>query len=223
MDIKVDTNTVVCFDLDDTLYNEIEYLKSSYKEIAQHLEGHHWKPLYARMFSLYRQKNDVFSFLTETYTTISKEQLLTLYRNHKPNITLFPEIRNIFDAIKKHGGILVVITDGRSVTQRNKIQSLGIQSYLDRIVISEEIGTEKPSETNFKVIEEDFENGRYYYFGDNFKKDFITPNKRNWISVGLLDNGLNIHNNTYAHYTEGLAPQHLIASFREVKVVSAQD
>ena len=28
------SDTVICFDLDDTLYKEIDYLKSAYKEIA---------------------------------------------------------------------------------------------------------------------------------------------------------------------------------------------
>ena len=31
---------VVCFDLDDTLYKEIDYLKSAYREIAEYAAEH---------------------------------------------------------------------------------------------------------------------------------------------------------------------------------------
>ena len=37
MDIKIDTSTALVFDLDDTLYNEIEYLKSAYWYICSEL------------------------------------------------------------------------------------------------------------------------------------------------------------------------------------------
>lgn len=219
MDIKVDANTVVCFDLDDTLYNEIDYLKSAYRQIAMTLAKENWKILYGKMFSLYRSKKDVFTYLINVYPTTSKEILLNDYRNHVPSINLFPGVRSIFDKIKKQGGKLAIITDGRSETQRNKLHSLGIMPVLDKVVISGEIGTEKPNEANFKVIEAAFKNHTYYYIGDNFKKDFLAPNKRNWISMGLLDNGRNIHNNTFDYSeTEG-APQKLIISYGELNIV----
>ena len=88
MDLKVDHTTAVIFDLDDTLYNEIEYLKSAFAQIARELEKDSWKALYARMFSLYRSRQDVFQYLSDIYVT-DKNYLLQLYRGHQPEIRLY--------------------------------------------------------------------------------------------------------------------------------------
>ena len=35
---------------------------------------------------------------------------------------------------------------------------------------------------------------QYYYIGDNVKKDFITPNKLGWKTIGMRDvDSVNIH------------------------------
>lgn len=187
-------NTVVAFDLDDTLYNEIDYLKSAYKAIAFDLDDKNSTLLYAKMFSLYRDEKNVFEFLAEKYK-VEKQKLINNYRNHIPNIKPFNNVILSFEKIKKMGGKIAIITDGRVKTQTNKINSLGLKKYLDLVIISEAIGTEKPNENNFKTLENNFPECNYVYIADNLKKDFITPNNRNWISIGLIDNGLNIHNN----------------------------
>ena len=64
MDIKVNNNTVIVFDLDDTLYNELDYLKSAYQHIAQQLEPKDWKSLYVLMLSFYRCKKNVFDLFS---------------------------------------------------------------------------------------------------------------------------------------------------------------
>ena len=83
MDIKVDHNTVIVFDLDDTLYNELDYLKSAYKAIALFLDPSDWKLLYSKMFSLYRSKINVFEFVANAYNT-EIQILIELYRDHLP-------------------------------------------------------------------------------------------------------------------------------------------
>ena len=50
MTISINKNTVIAFDLDDTLYNEIEYLKSAYRLIAKNLDSDNSIELYAFMF-----------------------------------------------------------------------------------------------------------------------------------------------------------------------------
>src|SRR5690606_4054018 len=125
MDIKVDAHTVVVFDLDDTLYNELDFLKSAYKSMAICLEPKAWKLLYAKMFSMYRSKINVFEFLANFYN-IDIEILIEMYRNHQPNIQLFYGVIEVFDAIKSKNGKIGLITDGRSKAQRAKLKSLGI-------------------------------------------------------------------------------------------------
>lgn len=218
MDIKVDHNTVIVFDLDDTLYNELDYLKSAYKSIALFLEPNAWRQLYAKMFSLYRCKINVFEYLTNAYNT-EIGLLVEMYRHHHPDIKLFDGVIEIFEAIKSKNGKIGIITDGRSNTQRAKLKSLGILNYIDSIIISEEIGSEKPSFANFKAIERSLLGNIYYYIADNLKKDFIAPNALGWKSVALLDNGKNIHfeGHKYMH-TESL-PQYFIFNFKELVII----
>lgn len=192
MDIKVDQNTVVVFDLDDTLYNEIEYLKSAYRHIAQNIDEDSWPKLYTLMFSLYRTGNNVFDYLVQQHSC-NKDVLLELYRNHQPSIQPFPGVLEFFRNIRRCNGKIAIVTDGRSRTQRNKIQSLGIGSLVDHVVISEELGTEKPDKNNFLAVEKQFNRSKYFYVADNVRKDFDAPRSLGWQGILITDNGLNIH------------------------------
>jgi putative hydrolase of the HAD superfamily len=217
MDIKVSANTVVVFDLDDTLYNELDYLISAYKFIANKVDSANSKELFSLMFSLYKNKKDVFNFLHTKYL-IDISQLLHYYRNHLPFINLFPDVFGFIKAIKSNHGKIALLTDGRSVAQRNKINSLGLENIFDYVSISEEIGFEKPSLEGFKLIEDKFNRTDYIYIGDNFKKDFIAPNKLNWKTICLIDNGKNIHSNHNTDLKIENNSDFFIYSFKELKV-----
>lgn len=218
MDIKVDSNTIIVFDLDDTLYNELDYLKSAYKAIALFLDPDNWKLLYAKMFSLYRNEINVFEVIADDYNT-EIETLIALYRNHYPSIQLFDGVIEVLDAIKSKNGKIGIITDGRSNTQRTKLKALGILDYIDSIIVSEEIGSEKPSVDNFKAIESSLKGTVYYYIADNLKKDFIAPNALGWKSVALLDNGKNIHFESYKYMDLKNLPKDFILDFNELKII----
>jgi len=218
MDIRVDNTKAIVFDLDDTLYNEIEYLKSAYFDIATHLDQKNWKPLYAKMFSLYRSRKDVFGYLTENYP-VDKELLLARYRGHKPKIQLFEGAGALLEAIKRNEGWVGIITDGRSVTQRNKIQALGIEKSVDHIVISEEIGSEKPDRRNYEVLSQKFPANEFVYIGDNLRKDFIVPNQMGWTTIGLMDNGLNVHKDCFRFMEEGYMPHSFVRALKEIRII----
>ena len=218
MDIKVDEKTVVVFDLDDTLYNELDYLRSAYCAIAKELNPKQWENLFAQMFSMYRNKENVFQYLTATFK-IDKEILISLYRNHIPSITPFQGVLPLFKAIQNKKGKLAVITDGRSKTQRAKLKALGIEDYFDKIVISEELGTEKPDKNNYLSIEQAFKDHKYCYIADNVRKDFISPNKLGWNSIGLIDNGLNIHSDSFLYFTEEHLPKTFVKSIIDIKIL----
>ncbi len=215
MDIKIDNKTIVVFDLDDTIYNELDYLKSAYCEIAKTVDLNNWKLLYTRLMSLYRSGNDVFNFISETYGT-PKEALIQTYREHIPDISLFDGALQLMMAIKEKQGKIGILTDGRSLTQRNKVKALGLNDIVDLLVISEDLGTEKPHQNNYLIFEENFGSGKYYYIADNYKKDFITPNKLGWETIGLVDNGKNIHFDTFKFLQNHYLPKHMILSLKEI-------
>ncbi|MBJ7882699.1 HAD family hydrolase [Gelidibacter salicanalis] len=218
MDIQVDKHTVVVFDLDDTLYNELDFLKSAYKSIAIFLENKNWKPLYSKLFSLYRCKLNVFEFIVTTYS-VEMELLIEMYKDHQPDIHVFDGVIETFEAIKSKNGKIGIITDGRSKTQRTKIKCLGIAKYIDELIISDEIGSEKPSKTNFELIEKSLFGKTYYYIADNLKKDFLAPNELGWQSIALVDNGKNIHFQSHECENEKNLPQDYILNFKEINII----
>lgn len=181
----------IVFDLDDTLVSEIDFLKSAFASIALQLDPEN-PALYEEMFDWYKTKNDVFGNLEKRYDEAIKEELKAHYRNHVPNFNPLSENREMLLALKAQGHYLGLITDGFSITQRNKIKALDIEHLFDLIVISEEFGSAKPHENNFRVFHQ-FNTASYYYISDNVAKDFITPNKLGWTTVCLLDRGENIH------------------------------
>jgi putative hydrolase of the HAD superfamily len=108
-----------------------------------------------------------------------------------------------------------LITDGRSITQRNKLKALNIETYFNNIIISEEINSEKPSELNYRKVMSLDVNKKYVYIGDNPTKDFYTPNILGWISICRLDNGFNVHEQNF-NLSKEFIPKFLIKSFDEI-------
>ncbi|HPN38382.1 MAG TPA: HAD family hydrolase [Melioribacteraceae bacterium] len=220
MKLKLSNKSVIVFDLDDTLFKEIEYLKSAYKYIAEEVCSNNSIKLYKKMLDLYYSGNNAFNYLIENYPEKSKnvDYLLELYRNHYPNITLEPEINDFLLKLIENKIILGIITDGRSNTQRNKLKALGIEKQFNYILISEEFGYSKPNELNYKLFMQKFPDKNYIYIADNIKKDFITPNKLGWLTICLLDDGRNIHKQSF-NYEKEYLPKELIKSFSELEIV----
>ena len=198
---------VICFDLDDTLYKEIDYLKSAYREIACFAAGHlhgcgdsvntMTNRAYEWMMDAYRNGGNSFEALNHFLgLDIPVVDYLSIYRKHKPNISLSEEVVHVLSVLKEQGIILGLITDGRSIQQRHKIEALGLSAYFDddNLVISEEFGSEKPSSANYSYFIDKYPSCHdFTYVGDNLKKDFIAPNYLSWRTVCIMDDGRNIH------------------------------
>lgn len=187
-------NDVIVFDLDDTLYKEIDFLKSAYREVVTFI-GH--EDAYNFMLETYYQHGNPFDAVISKYKLdLTIPELLDVYRKHKPQIVLDKETRETLNYLHVffHLGI---ITDGRSVTQNNKIEALALCKYInkDNIIISEEFGFAKPSEEGFVYFMKKYPLSRYIYVADNQEKDFIAPNKLGWQTICLMDDGRNIHHN----------------------------
>ncbi|MFD1613966.1 HAD family hydrolase [Gelatiniphilus marinus] len=193
------SNLIIVFDLDDTLYNEIDFLESAFVEIAGFLSTKLNKSanqILTEMLSYYNNKQNAFKeVLAKNHLTdVDVEYLLKIYRNHLPNISLTNQNKKLLEHLKGRVHKLGVITDGRSTQQRNKIKALGLADFFDDVIISEEFGSEKPNVANYEYYTNKYGNGfNYVYIGDNTKKDFVAPNALGWTSLCLLDNGKNIH------------------------------
>lgn len=184
---------VVCFDLDDTLYKEINFVESAYREIAVSEKRPDLLPKMMRW-----QKNDDNVFF-QFNKAIGKETLISeylkLYRSHYPTISLSAGVEDTLNELRHRGITLGLITDGRSISQRNKIKALGLDRWFDNdnIIISEETKFEKTEEPNFRYFVKKYRGAEFTYVGDNPKKDFIVPNRLGWKTIMLKDDGRNIH------------------------------
>lgn len=190
----VNRNKIVIFDLDDTLYKEIQFLKSAFQHIAFTVDKNN-QSLRSQMFQCYKIGGDAFELVNSLYPNVSILDMISLYRNHKPIIDLSPRARDLILMLSQFC-TLGIITDGRSKTQRNKLDALEITQYFSLIIISEEIGTEKPALDNYKIFQEKF-NGDFFYIGDNLNKDFVTPNSIGWTTICIKDSGSNIHKQNF--------------------------
>lgn len=198
---------VVCFDLDDTLFKEINYLKSAYKEIASHAVGYCRGindssytltiRAYEDMLFAYEHGDNAFERLNYYLgLSIPIKEYIDIYHNHIPEISLSEETESVLFNLKKSDYKLGLITDGRLIQQRSKINALKIDRFFNKedIIISEAYGSEKPALRNYQYFMDKYQNCKYFtYIGDNINKDFLAPNALGWNSICLLNNGQNIH------------------------------
>ena len=209
---------VFVFDLDDTLYKEVDYLKSAFREIASFLEFNYGlSDVYDRLLQYWQNGENAFeNVIKEGHLPLHVEDLLKMYRAHRPQITLDKDTRQVLDQLHQEC-VLGIITDGRSLTQRNKMEALGLGAYIEHqnLHISEETGYAKPSPEPFRSLMKMYPDSDYYYIGDNPAKDFIAPNQLGWITVCLLDDGRNIHPQVWSAKNEYL-PQKKVNSLLEL-------
>ena len=221
---------VICFDLDDTLYKEIDYLKSAYREIAEYAAGYCIGcsdsvnilaiKAYNRMLDAYREGLNAFEELNKFLgLNLTVSNYLYIYRNHKPKIALSENVVQTLDALKDQGVRIGLITDGRSIQQRSKIEALGLSRWIEEenIVISEEFGSEKPALVNYAYFMKRYpECHDFTYVGDNLKKDFIAPNALGWQTICLKDDGRNIHRQDFYSIPTQALPNKTIMSLMDL-------
>lgn len=191
------SNTVFVFDLDDTLYSERSYELSGITSVWNNLLK--YNPDISKIISLELLINnreqwiDFIIQIDPNNFTFSRDILLDNYRSHFPSIELYEDSAQLLSFFVENKAKIAMITDGRSSSQRQKLKALRIEHLFNPILISEETGFVKPNSESYIAIESQYPNHQYLYFGDNPKKDFVTPNKLGWMTYGLKNRGNNVH------------------------------
>lgn len=218
---------VVVFDLDDTLYKEIDFLKSGYRKVSELVEklyGLDSLQIYNQLISWYNDGENAFFRLNEQYgLENSIEDYLNVYRYHHPLLTLSDETVKMLNVLKGKETTCGIITDGRKITQKHKIEALGLEEWIswDYIVINEENNHFKPNHWSFDRMmlhcfgQNSGNNIRFYYVGDNPEKDFLAPNQLGWTTICLIDNGRNIHKQKF-DLSDELLPQYRITGIDDL-------
>ena len=210
---------VIVFDLDDTLYKEIDYQASGYRAVCSWIEDIYGLDLTLNLKKLLSSRTpDILGGLCQAagLHSLVKETLLWIYRIHQPTIQLAPDVTHFLNELEANWQA-AILTDGRSVSQRLKLKALGLEHL--PTYISEEYGSEKPAPDRFELIMREMPAARYVYVGDNLDKDFIAPNKFGWVTVCLRDNGSNIHKQIPTEQSINQKPKFWIEDFFELKTI----
>lgn len=204
----------VVFDLDDTLIEEISYIKSGFKIISEVISKENKMDkdtVYNDMFNLFNKSskyvyNRLFDKYGLSYTNEDIMRFVNLYREHKPDIFLNDKNVNLLKKLKSKGYKIGIITDGYKESQRQKIRVLKLNSYVDEIVVTDELGRDywKPHPKAFEVIKEklnvDF--NQMIYIGDNPEKDFYISKIFPIKTVRLFSKGIHKDKKYYKNVRE---------------------
>ena len=214
----------VIFDMDDTLFPELEYVRSGYRAVAEHLADNEYSAddLYERLWSIFYADRHakVINVLMDQIGRQADEdeiwRLITLYREHRPVIKPFAGTEDVLIEVssKYRTGL---ISDGFMPGQQYKLDALGLDKYLEEVIFTETLGREnwKPSPLAYEIMVEKLgvKHSECVYVGDNLAKDFVSPNALGWLTVHIKIDG-QVHWDR--EVGEGGAPQKSITELKEL-------
>jgi putative hydrolase of the HAD superfamily len=191
--------TTVIFDLDDTLYDEVDYCRSGFGAVADFLADKAGYPPAKQIFEVlwkeFSRGNHKTTFNASLeqfgiqYDNTLIEQLVEVYRNHVPNIKLPPESANILQQLSRRY-TLGLLTDGFLPAQQLKVRSLGIEKYFKCIIYTEQLGRScwKPSPVGFEKLLRTLnaKPQNTAFLSNDEKKDFIAPSKLGLSTIRII-------------------------------------
>lgn len=173
---------IIAFDLDDTLYEEITFVKSGLNSVSNYLFKKFSIPIEESTNFLHHElvngREQILDKLLRKFKLYSKHEVrkcLSIYRNHYPDIQLIPQANLILERFKDVS--LYVVTDGNKIVQKNKIYALGLPKKIKSYILTSNYGLKnaKPSPHCFMHIckKENVRPSEFIYIGDNPNKDFV--------------------------------------------------
>jgi putative hydrolase of the HAD superfamily len=191
---------VLIFDLDDTLYDEMSFVRSGFTAVSNwgYLQfGKDADESFHFMMEILERngRGQVFDrWLDECLGRKSKSltsKALSIYRTHKPIIKISDIIFRLLEGLSNYP--LYIVTDGNKFVQNNKIKELQISKYFKKVYITHRYGVKnaKPSLYCFEKImmRENCSWSELVYIGDNPAKDFLNLNLKGANTVRVLTGG----------------------------------
>jgi putative hydrolase of the HAD superfamily len=191
--------TTVIFDLDDTLYDEIDYCRSGFSAVADFLADNPGYPpagqISETLWEVFTSGSHKTTFnaalkqLGIKYDNALIEQLIEAYRNHIPNIKLPQESADCLRKLSRKY-TLGLLTDGFLPAQQLKVRALGIEKYFKCIIYTDQLGRScwKPSPVGFEKLLQTLnaKPQNTAFLGNDEKKDFIAPNKLGLSTIRII-------------------------------------
>jgi putative hydrolase of the HAD superfamily len=188
----------IIFDLDDTLYDEMQFVRGGFKAVASCISKQNnldQKVVYHTLLDVLEKhgRGQTFDITLEKLSLCNMHsipKLVEIYRTHEPHLSPYLEVKNVLATLKIQGYKLGLITDGDANVQRRKIESLQIKNYFDCMIFSDKYGVEKRKPDFFpyqKAMKELKISAREaIYVGDNPHKDFVNAKKMEISAVRIL-------------------------------------
>ena len=197
------------FDVDDTLYDESEYVAKAMKNVADYVEDKckkKSKTVYNYCMELLEKegRGHIFDNLIEKFgLDLQVAELVKVYRDTKSSLSLYPDAKELLDTLKKEGFKIGIITDGNAGVQNAKVEGLGLNDICDAIILTDlykEDGKSlsKPDKRVYELCLEKLEVApeNAVYIGDNPLKDFVGAKKLGMKTVQICrDKGMFMQEN----------------------------
>ncbi len=219
----LDFPAVLVFDIDDTLYLERDYVFSGFRAVGNYVAEFHSRPGFedaCRQLFHGGLRGRIFNAAMESLggptdaQTIS--QLVEVYRTHDPQIALLPDALELLQGCPEHVHI-AAISDGPLSSQQRKSAALGLNRWIDPIVLTDVWGREywKPSKRAFQAVEQAFQRSGTdcLYIADNPLKDFTAPQAMGWQTVRIRREG-GLHRDLESPQVPG--PDRVVEDLREL-------
>jgi putative hydrolase of the HAD superfamily len=148
----------VIFDLDDTLYEERQFVRGGFAEVARELERRGAGPAdeaqrWLEHYHFAESRAGVFQKLAHRlgFPEAWIPELVALFRAHRPQLALAADAVEVLPRLRRRYR-LGCVTDGWADVQRRKVAALGIEPYLDALVVADELGRDfwKPHARPFR-------------------------------------------------------------------------
>ena len=187
---------ILVFDLDDTLYDEMSYVRSGFAAVAN-FASVQWdvaRAAFLRTMLQYLEREGrgrIFDDALRDHGIPAlgcARQCLAVYRAHRPRIRLDSSARRCirrFAQVPKY-----VVTDGNALVQERKIEALGLTAWFEKVLVTHRYGRRhsKPSPYCFQRIAQLQREApeRICYVGDNPHKDFVGIRPLGFRTIRLL-------------------------------------
>ena len=116
-------------------------------------------------------------------------ELVDRYHRHRPPLRLYPGVRRTLATLRGRGLRLFLVTDGKSDTQRYKVESLELAPCFDELVYTGDFPPilHKPSAFPFLLAcrKLGVRPERCAYVGDNPLCDFEAPRRLGMLTIGV--------------------------------------